>query len=150
MIMSPDSLQVAAKSTTQETLQVAKQLYAAFGSGNIQAVLDLLVDDITWELTGSPEITPWFGKHQGHEQVSKFFDLIKETIDILSFDVKEIVAQDDKAMVLIKEKGYCKPTKRKYEAAIVHIISVNEGKIVNFFSVLESGPLLAALLDRDI
>lgn len=150
MTTTQENLQVAAKSTTQESLQVVKQLYAQLGQGNMQAVLDLMVDDIIWEVTGPTEVVPWLGKRQGREQVSKYFNQINETVGIISFDLQEMVAQDDKVMALIQEKSYCKATNRTYGSAFAHLFIVSEGKIARFYAVLETAPIVAAFLDRDL
>ena len=47
-------------------------VYENFKGGDIKAVLNLLSDDIEWQL---PEIenVPFAGKRRGHEQMGQFF-----------------------------------------------------------------------------
>lgn len=150
MTATQENLQVAPKSTTQESLQVVKQLYAELGRGNMQAVLDLMADDIIWEVTGPTEVVPWLGKRRGREQVSNYFDVLNETVGIISFQLQEMVAQDDKVVSIIHEKSYVKANNRTYEIAFVHLFVVSQGKVVKFNAYIETGPMIAAFLDRDV
>lgn len=135
--------------STQESLQVVQQMYAAFGRGDIQAVLNLLTDDVEWEVTGPTHIVPWTGKRRGREQVAEYFKLIGETVDINTFEQQDMIAQGEKLMAIFHEQARNKKTGRTYETAIVHSIVVRGQKVAKFHGYMETGPLIAAFLDRD-
>ncbi|MGL5925689.1 nuclear transport factor 2 family protein, partial [Chroococcidiopsis sp.] len=63
---------------------------------------------------------------------------------------QDIIAQDNKAMTLNHERAFNRSTGRVYEVPIVHYIVVQNGKIAKFNGFMETGPLIAAFLDRDI
>jgi ketosteroid isomerase-like protein len=57
----------------QENTNLVQLVYENFKSGDIKGLLNLLSDDIEWEL---PEIenVPFAGKRRGHEQIGQFFE----------------------------------------------------------------------------
>jgi hypothetical protein len=83
----------------QENKQIAQQAYENFKTGNIPALLDLVSDDIEWQL---PEIEnmPFAGKRRGREQVRQFFASVNEEQETLRFEPQEFIAHSDKVVVL--------------------------------------------------
>ncbi len=47
-------------------------MYAAFGSGDIDALFDLMAPDIEWIAPGNKDLMPWAGSYRGKEQVKDF------------------------------------------------------------------------------
>lgn len=137
------------RQNTQESLKTAQQMYASFGRGDLQAVLNVLADDIEWEVRGPTHIVPWTGKRRGRDQVAEYFKLIGETVVINTFEQQDIIAQDEKVMAIFHEQARNKKTGRTYETAIVHSIVVRRQKVAKFDGYMETGPLIAAFLDRD-
>jgi ketosteroid isomerase-like protein len=45
----------------QDNIQVVQGVYAAFGSGDVAAFLDLWVEDCVYHIPGLPDILPWAG-----------------------------------------------------------------------------------------
>ena len=54
----------------QENTNLVQRVYGNFRSGDIKALLNLLSDDIEWQL---PEIenVPFAGKRRGHEEMGR-------------------------------------------------------------------------------
>ena len=48
-------------------------MYAGFGSGDIDALFDLMAPDIEWIAPGNKDLMPWAGSYRGKEQVKDFF-----------------------------------------------------------------------------
>ncbi|MDZ7954276.1 nuclear transport factor 2 family protein [Nostoc sp. DedQUE09] len=147
MVQSPAE---TTTSRTQETLQLVKTWYAEFAKGNMQGVLDMVTDDIEWEVPGPTQVVPWCGKRQGRDKVAEYFALIDETVKVNFFQLQEIVAQDDKAMTLNHERASNRATNRVYDVPIVHFIVVRDGKIAKFNGFMETNSLVAAFLDRNV
>ena len=108
--------------------EVVQQVYAAFGQGDILAVLRLLTDDVEWTLQG-PSVIPWAGTHHGHEGVTEFFSLIGETLEFEQFEPRKYVAQGDTVVVLGHERSLVKPTGRGVEQEWAHVYTLRDGKI---------------------
>jgi uncharacterized protein len=107
---------------------VVQQGYAAFGSGDIPGLLDLLTDDVEWSLQG-PSVIPWAGTRHGREGVAEFFSLLGETLEFEQFEPREFVAQGDTVVVLGYERSVVKPTGRAFEQEWAHVYTLRDGKI---------------------
>jgi ketosteroid isomerase-like protein len=112
----------------QVNVDVVQQAYAAFGRGDIPALLSLLTDDVEWSLYG-PSVIPWAGTRHGHEGVAEFFSLIGETLEFEQFEPREFVAQGDTVVVLGYERSLVKPTGHTFEQEWAHVYTLRNGKI---------------------
>jgi ketosteroid isomerase-like protein len=55
----------------EENAQTAQEGYAAFGRGDVPAILELLTDDIEWIEPGPPDVIPAAGTYRGKEEVGR-------------------------------------------------------------------------------
>ena len=64
--------------------KIVQDVYEFFRGGDIKALLNLLSDDIEWQL---PEIenVPFAGKRRGHEQMGQFFASLVDTQEVQHF-----------------------------------------------------------------
>ncbi len=47
--------------TTEQNKRLADELFARFTASDIDGVLALMADDVTWRIPGKPELTPAAG-----------------------------------------------------------------------------------------
>ena len=127
----------------QESTAIAQQAYDNFKTGNIEALLDQLSDDITWQL---PEMdgVPLGGIRTGREGVADFFVTLARDQDVIEFEPREFVAQGDKVVSLGHYKWRVKETGREFESDFVHVFTIRDGKIVGFREHFDSAVVAAA------
>jgi ketosteroid isomerase-like protein len=116
----------------QDNIQIVKEAYAAFKSGDIQAVLDKLSDDVVWSLPGPTDILPVSGERRGREQVGQFFSALDENQEARQFEPQEFVAQGEKVVVLGQYRWLVKKTGREFASDWAHVFTVRDGKVVGF------------------
>ncbi len=112
----------------QTNVDVIQQAYAAFGRGDISALLSLLTDDVEWSQPG-PSAIPFAGTRHGREGATEFFSLIGEMLEFEQFVPREFVAQGDTVVVLGYERSLVKQTGRTIEQEWVHVYTLSNGKI---------------------
>src|SRR5260370_34540388 len=80
----------------QENTAIVQQGYNNFKTGNIEALLDQLSADVTWQL---PEIkgVPLAGRRTGRDGVADFFATVARDQEVIEFEPREFVAQGDRA-----------------------------------------------------
>jgi uncharacterized protein len=93
----------------QTNLAVVQQAYEAFSRGDIPALLDLLTDDVEWNLQG-PSVIPFAGPRYGREGVGELFSTLGETLEIQHFEPRKFIGQGDTVVVLGYESNLVKPT----------------------------------------
>ena len=120
----------------QENVQAVQSVYAAFGRGDISAVLDALTEDVEWVLPGPPEVIPFAGVRRGREQVLEFFGVLDAALTFERFEPREFMAQGDKVVVLGRSRDRMKSTGRVVENEWAAVFTLKDGKIAKY-QVLE-------------
>jgi ketosteroid isomerase-like protein len=125
-------------------IQVIQNLYGAFGRGDLPAILELLAPEIDWHFVGQPQDIPFAGQRHGHAQVTEFFTLIAQTIEILEFEAHEFLAFEDKVLVLGHSKARVRATRRIFRSDWNHLYTVRAGKIVQLKEFYDTATMAAA------
>ena len=126
-----------------ENTATVHQAYDNFKTGNIQALLDQMSDDVTWQL---PEIegVALAGKRTGRAGVGEFFATVARDQEVLEFEPREFIAQGDKVVSLGNYKWRVKDTGREFKSDFVHIFTIRDGKVVGFREHLDTAAAAAA------
>jgi ketosteroid isomerase-like protein len=128
----------------QDTTQVVLDLYAAFGRGDVPAILGVLSTDVDWYFVGRPEDIPFAGRRHGHAQMVEFFTAIGQTVDVLEFGPREMLACEDKVLVLGHERVRVRATERVFESDWAHVYTIESGKIVRLREFYDTATIAAA------
>ena len=80
--------------SAQQNVETVREMYAAFGRGDIDAIVAKCTKDVEW-ITHLDPIVPWSGDHSGKEFVPAFFGSIFGSVDVTAFEPQEFVAQGD-------------------------------------------------------
>jgi ketosteroid isomerase-like protein len=84
--------------TEHPNIELARRGYAAFGSGDLATLSELIADDAVWHAQG---VGPLSGDYHGRDQVFGFFGrLAEETGGTFRLDVHDILANDEHTAVL--------------------------------------------------
>ena len=116
--------------STQESLQVVKEGYAAFGRGDIAGLLALMADDVEWTSPGVG--LPMSGTYRGVDGVTNFFQKLASEVEMLDFQPREFVADGDRVLVLGSQSAKIRATNRVVNLEWAMSFTVRGGKIVNF------------------
>jgi ketosteroid isomerase-like protein len=131
----------------QENTKVVKQAYDNFKAGNVPALLDLVTERVEWQL---PEMegVPLGGKRKGRDGVAGFFSKLAEIEDVISFEVREFIAQGDKVVALGTYAFRVKATRRDFTSDFAHLFTVQNGKIARFQEYMDTARAVAAYQQR--
>ncbi len=127
----------------QVNLSIMKEAYAAFGRGDIDAVLRVQDPNTELEIAGPTDI-PRAGHFRGHDGARKYFAAIEAEVEIDAFEPHTFLAEGDKVVVLGFEKLRSKRTGRSYETHWVHAFTLANGKIVKFREYCDTATVAAA------
>jgi ketosteroid isomerase-like protein len=128
----------------QENVQTVKAAYAAFKRGDIPALLNLLVEDVTWIQPGPAATIATAGERHGRQQVAQYFALVNETFEVEEFEPQEFIAAGDRVVVLGRYRRRVKAMGRADESDWVHVFTVREGKITTHQAYADTAATLAA------
>ena len=127
----------------QENIGVVKQAYENFKTGNIEAILNQLSDDVDWRLPDIENV-PFAGARRGRAQVAEFFSVLADAQDTRSFEPREFVAQGDKVVALGTYEWAVKASGRAYGGDWAHVFTVRDGKIAAFHEYMDTAAAQAA------
>lgn len=126
-----------------EPIDIARDLYQAFGRGDIPAVLGALTPGCEWtEAAGGPYGGVYIGPDAVLEGV---FQKLGGEWDGFAAVPHEFVADGDRVVVLGDYSATYKQTGKSFTAPFAHVWKFNEGKVVSFQqyvdTVLHMAPL---------
>ena len=110
---------------------LVQQAYQNIGRGDLQSLLNLLADDVQWQLPDMENV-PFAGKWQGHEGVRRFFAAVGAAQDVVEFEPLEFIAQGDQVVVIGHFIMRIKATNRDVGSDWAHVWSFKGGKIIRF------------------
>ncbi len=124
-------------SLEQRNVELARKGYEAFNEADIQAVMELVTDDIVWHVGGD---NPVSGDYKGKDELAglfaKFGQLTEGTYEA---DIHDILASAEHTVVL----GTYTATRhgRTHSARFVDIIhTANDRKLKEFWRSLDNAP----------
>ena len=115
--------------SVQENVRIVKDVYAAFGRGDMQGLLALLTEDIEWITPG--EGWPLAGTYHGRAGVAGLLQKASEMLEISFLEPREFVGQGDRVLVVGFERGRVKAANRTFEGHWVAAFTVRNGKVMN-------------------
>jgi len=130
-------------STTVQTVEVVQSAYAAFGRGDVSAILSLIADDVEWKFCGAKGL-PYTGTFRTKDEIAKWFASIPEVEDILVFEPREFIPAGDNVTVLGWERARARSSGKVFETEWVHIFTVSDGRIVRFWGMYDTEASAAA------
>jgi ketosteroid isomerase-like protein len=129
----------------QANLQKVRELYAAFGRGDVPALLEALDPEIVWENPGPAEFR-YFGRHQGRAAVAaNVFAFLGEQLDMQVFEPRNLFASGDTVVVLIHAEAVARKTGKRVVQDIAHAFTFRNGRPVHFHDYQDSAQVAEAL-----
>lgn len=112
---------------SQERVETIEQAYAAFGRGDIPAVMAMLADDVEWSV---PDAVPHGREARGHDEVGAFFAGIAELWSDFGIDVVDVVDGGDRVIGLGRAYGKLGGQESGY--GFVHVFTFADGVVTRF------------------
>ena len=123
-------------SVSSETanIECVKNIYAAFGRGDVPSILEALHPDIDWEAGAQPTrvAIPWIRPGRGREAVVAFFEALRDTLRFEAFEVLAVMGAGEWVVGLVRlEAVHLGTGRRVIENSEAHIWRfVPHGRIV--------------------
>ncbi len=132
--------------TESQNVEVVKAAYAAFGSGDIPALLALLAADVEWHgVYGTGPHVPTSGRRRGMAAVDAFFGQVAEHVHFWTFEPKEFIATGDKVVAL----GHYRATTSQggeFDSDFAMVFTVKHGKVTRFQEFCDGAAISAAYI----
>jgi ketosteroid isomerase-like protein len=124
----------------EQSVDVVRGVYEAFGRGDLPAVLGAMADDIEWH---EAEGMPYGGVYHGGEAVAQnVFGPITQDIPYFAVKPEEFIASGDAVAVVVRYTGAGKDTGKQLDLPVVHVWDVRNGKIAQFRQFIDTAKFL--------
>jgi len=113
---------------TQTPKAIAARLFERFSAGDAVGVLDMMSDDATWWLPGTPGQLPVVGT-RSKAQIARLFEAMANQLDSpLAMTVKSAIAEGNEVAMEVESLGHLK-NGRTYNQHYHFRITVRDDKI---------------------
>jgi ketosteroid isomerase-like protein len=127
-------------------IEFVKDLFAAFGRGDIGYVIDAHSDDVVSESPVSRTSTlPWAGTRAGRRELAEYFETMAAHMRPEAFHDLVFTASDDRVVVEGTNAGSVVETGERYEHDWVMVFTIQGGKVVRFRHYYDPGDIEAAM-----
>jgi len=116
-----------------DTLHVAREFLRRMGNGAEPAeIAKLFSENLEWEIAGDTGVLPWIGKKSGIAAIIDFVNYSRALIERIAFDVHDILAGEDRAVILGSLASKLKRTGKIIQTDFAIVLTIANGEIVRF------------------
>lgn len=130
-------------SPTPAPAQAAQSIYAAFGRGDLDALLALVTDDVEWTHHGSIGL-PYMGTVRGKAALLQWFADVARSEAIQAFEPREFLSGADHVTVLGWERMQALPGGGVFETDWIHVMQLRDGKVCRFVGCYDTAAVARA------
>ena len=130
----------------ESNVEFVKDLFAAFGRGDIGYVVDAHADDVVMESPVSRTSTlPWAGTRTGRQQLVEYFETMATHVRPEAFRDVVFTASGDRVVVEGSNAGTVAATGERYDHDWAMVFTIRDGNIVRLRHFYDPGDIKAAL-----
>ena len=127
----------------EQNAAVVQGMFDAFAGADLPAILEALAPDVEWVCEG-PAIIPYAGTRQGEAGVVEFLTAMVGTLDMPLVYTESVIAQGDQVVTHGRFSATVKATGKSFECRCAHVVTVRNGKIVQFLDFADTALIAAA------
>jgi ketosteroid isomerase-like protein len=128
-------------------IDTVQEIYAAFGRGDVPAILAQCSDNVLWETEGPAELG-FTGSRRGIRQTTGFFEAIAENHSDPKLEPKEFFASEDAVAVFGRYLCTLTKTGKRVNSPFAHYFRFGGGKLIHFMGFINAGAFLDAAKSR--
>ena len=124
----------------ENSVDVVRGVYEAFGRGDVAAVLGAMADDVEWH---EAEGMPYGGVYRGGQAVAEnVFGPVMRDIPNFAVSPEELIGSGDTVAVVVRYTGTGQATGKQLHLAVAHVWDVRDGKIARFRQFIDTAMFL--------
>ena len=130
--------------SAEENTRLVQSAYEAFGRGDMEALAEVMTDDIEWVDPGDPADDPNAGTFNGKEAVLGWFGRLASTLDFTTFEPREFIAENERLVSLVYAEATVRDTGRTVVNHEAHVWTFRDGKVARLQIYLDTAAVAAA------
>jgi len=113
-------------------IELMQEMYAAFGRGDIDAILATVTEDVDWGTQSVATEIPWYRIRQGREGVADFFRTLATEIDFERFEPNLFAATGDQVLIRVDYTYRFKKNGKGAATTGIHQFTFRDGQVSQF------------------
>jgi ketosteroid isomerase-like protein len=130
-----------------DLISKVKDLYAAFGRGDIATILANLTDDVAWEYEAPAEI-PVAGIRRGRKGASEFFTAYATYSKDTKLDMKDFLSNENAVAAFGRYQTTILPSGIRVETPLAQYFEFRDGKVCRFAQLANTAAIVEAVRGR--
>jgi len=127
-----------------ENVQIVKDMYAAFGRGDIPTILGKLADDVVWEFEG-PSSIAFTGVRRGVAEASGFFAGIAHDHTDPHLEIQSFIGSGDEVAAFGRYAATMKATGKRVSSPIAHYWKFRDGKVARYVNLTDTAAFVEGM-----
>ena len=120
-------------------VDTVKGIYAAFGRGDVPAILETLTEKVKWEQDALDHGIPWLKPGLGKLHVLECFKIIGREFEMSRFDVKSLLENGSQVVAMILIEAKIRSTGKPIRDHEVHVWNFDDqGKVKGFRHIVDT------------
>jgi len=124
-----------------ELIGIVEEIYANFGRGNVDAIVETFAEDIHFVHAGGPDI-PYAKDRRGKSEAAAFFADLAAAVEVTSFEPRRYFERENAVMVVGHWSGRSRPAGRAFASEWAMLWEF-DGKKVKFYRAYEDTAAVA-------
>jgi ketosteroid isomerase-like protein len=120
------------------SIEVVKQLFEAFGEGDLPGILSLVSEDCQWDHRG-PYAVPIGKLFVGPEGVGEFFKVLSDTQETLEFEAREFFGSGNRVVVLGYQRFRVIETGKEWASDYAMAWTLEDGLVTHWRPIHDMG-----------
>jgi ketosteroid isomerase-like protein len=121
-----------------------------FYSGDIEGALARCSDDVELIAPAPIDVLPHMGVRRGKDDVRKMWQTVHTRYSSLRYEVRDIVAENDKVAASIRVFFTKRGNGRIVQFDIAVFFTLREGRIIRMREIMDTFDLVQQVLERDL
>jgi hypothetical protein len=130
---------------TDRSTAIIQTIYAAFGRGDVPAILAHVAAEARFAFAGASPHVPWHGPWHGHAGLGRFFATLAEAVAFEIFAPLAFAVAADAVVVRLHLRYRVHATARVVDEEQVHWWTLRDGQVVDMVHFEDTAQVIAAL-----
>jgi ketosteroid isomerase-like protein len=126
-----------------DPVQTVKEMYAAFGRGDVQGILAKLDENVSWEFEAPAELS-YSGMRRGIRETAGFFEGIAKEHANPDLRMTEFVSSGDSVAAFGRYAATIRATGKRVDSPVAHLFKFRDGKVVRYVNMLNTAAFVDA------
>lgn len=119
-------------------VEIVREMYAAFGRGDIEGVMAHIADDVVWSAEGPAEMGFAGIRHGKRETLEGFFGGIAAEHADPKLEMTEFVSEGDSVAAFGRYEVTLKKSGRRVDSPVGHLFKFRGGKVAHYSNLLNT------------